>query len=122
MSNGNNSPHKGTKSPYSVVLSRYSTEKSVVLEGLKDTESNPSVSKCKLPKFVFLVATSANKAEIAQAVEEIYEEQKVKVVAVNTINVKGKAKARRRNSRPGKTKAFKKAIVTFEEGDTIDNI
>ncbi|SCA63656.1 50S ribosomal protein L23 [Chlamydiales bacterium SCGC AG-110-M15] len=114
--------NNASNSPYNVILSRYSTEKSVVLEGLKDSDSNPSIAKCKLPKFVFLVAKSANKAQIAQALEEIYEEQKVKVVAVNTISIKGKAKSRRRNSRPGKTKAFKKAIVTFEEGDMIDNI
>ena len=113
---------KSKHSPFNVILSRYSTEKSVVLEGLKDGDNNTSITRCKLPKFVFLVARDANKTQIAQALEEIYEEQKVKVVSVNTINVKGKAKARRRNSRPGKTKAFKKAIVTFEEGDTIDNI
>jgi large subunit ribosomal protein L23 len=110
------------KGPYSVIFSRYATEKSAVLEGLKDGDSNPSLTRCKLPRYVFLVNTTSNKMEIAGALEEIYAEQKVKVVAVNTINVKPKAKARRRNSRAGQTKAYKKAIVTFEEGDTIDNI
>ena len=44
----------------------------------------------------------------------------VKVVAVNTINVK--AKARRVRGRPGFKNAFKKAIVTFEKGDSLDNV
>lgn len=108
------------KNPYSVVLSRYATEKSTVLEGLKDSESNRCVKRCELPRYVFIVDKKANKIEIASAVEEIYSEQNVKVVAVNTINVKPKAK--RRRGRPGKTKAFKKAVVTMEKGDTIDNI
>lgn len=106
--------------PYSVILSRYATEKSTVLEGLKDSESNRCIKRFELPKYVFIVDKKANKIEIASAVEEIYSEKNVKVVAVNTINVKPKAK--RRRGRPGKTKAFKKAVVTLEKGDTIDNI
>jgi large subunit ribosomal protein L23 len=114
------SKENNTKNPFSVILSRYATEKSTVLEGLKDSESNKSVKRCELPKYVFIVDKTANKIEIASAVENIYSEQNVKVVAVNTINVKPKAK--RRRGRPGKTKAFKKAVVTLEKGDTIDNI
>lgn len=108
------------KNPYSVILSRYATEKSTVLESLKDSESNICVARCELPKYVFLVDPSSNKREIAQAVEEIYREQNVRVMSVNTINVKPKTK--RRRGRAGKTKAFKKAVVTLEKGDAIDNI
>lgn len=111
---------KKRKSPYSVVLSRYATEKTTVLEGLKESSSNRCLARCEEPKYVFIVEKSANKVEIALAIEEIYKEKNVKVVAVNTINVKPKPK--RRRGRSGKTKAFKKAVVTLEAGDVIDNI
>ena len=66
-------------------------------------------------KFVFVVDKRANKIQIADAVEEIF---KVNVVAVNTINVKGKTK--RRGRTVGKTAAYKKAIVKLEAGQTIE--
>ena len=58
-------------------------------------------------KYTFYVATSANKIEIAKAVEEIFG---VKVAKVNTINVSGKAK-RMGAGRPGTTRSWKKAYV-----------
>jgi len=122
MDKGKSMEKSNIRSPYSVIFSRYATEKSAMLEGLKDADSNPSLARCKLPRYVFLVNRESNKNEIAKALEEIYEEQKVKVVSVNTINMKAKKKARRRNAREGQSKAYKKAIVTFEEGDAIDNI
>ena len=66
-------------------------------------------------KFVFVVDKRANKIQIAQAVEEIF---KVNVLAVNTINVKGKTK--RRGRTVGRTDAYKKAIVKLEAGQTIE--
>jgi large subunit ribosomal protein L23 len=108
------------KNPYEVVKHQHITEKSVVLEGLKDAKSNPCLAKCESPKYVFIVDTSANKQEIAAAVEEIYSERKIKVVSVNTINVKGKT--RRVRGRLGKRKSFKKAIVTLEKGDSLDTL
>ena len=59
-------------------------------------------------KYVFKVATDATKPEIASAVEELF---KVKVKAVNTINMKKKLKRVRYQS--GYTAAWKKAIVTL---------
>ena len=106
------------KSPFDIVLSRHITEKSRVLEQLQFNSSNPCVKKCGTPKYVFIVDKRANKQEIAAAIEEIYSEKKVKVVSVNTIN--GKPKARRVRGRPGVKPAFKKAIVTLEAGDTIE--
>ena len=105
------------KQPYSVIKSRYVTEKTSVLENLKNTESNKCVRKCKSPKFTFLVDIKANKVEIAKAVEEIYSDKKIKVVAVNTIRVK--PKQRRVRGRIGYTNAVKKAIVTLKEGDDL---
>lgn len=105
--------------PYKIIKHRYVTEKSKMLQELKNSESNPSVRRCKNPKYVFSVCTKANKQEIAQALEEIYSENKIKVLSVNTINVK--SKTRRVRGRVGKTEAIKKAIVTLEEGDNLDN-
>src|SRR6478609_4576890 len=109
------------KDPYAIIKSRYVTEKATVLENLKTAESNLSLKRCESPKYVFVVNIKANKQQIATAVESIYKEQKVKVVKVNTIRTKRKPK-RRGRGRPGLTAAFKKAIVTMEPGDTIDNI
>lgn len=65
--------------------------------------------------YTFEVAKEANKVEIAQAVEAIF---KVKVVKVNTLNVKPKPK--RVRAQLGKTRAWKKAMVTLKEGDSIE--
>ena len=61
-------------------------------------------------KYTFKVAKDANKIEIKKAVEEIF---KVKVEAVNTVNMKSKPK--RVRMVPGKTASWKKAIVTLAE-------
>ena len=66
-------------------------------------------------KYVFKVAKSANKIEIAKAVKEIFN---VKVEKVNTINVKGKTKRIGRTS--GKKADYKKAIVKLAEGSSIE--
>lgn len=65
--------------------------------------------------YTFEVAKSSNKIEIAQAVEEIFG---VTVVKVNTLNVKSKPK--RVRYQIGKTRTWKKAMVTVAEGDTIE--
>lgn len=109
------------RDPYEIIKSRYVTEKATVMEQLHTSESNRSVARCKSPKYVFIVDKNANKSEIASAVEAIYKELKVKVAKVNTIILKGKTK-RRGRGRPGKTASYKKAIVTMEPGDSIDNV
>ena len=58
-------------------------------------------------KYVFEVAKTAGKIEIKKAVEEIFG---VKVAAVNTVTMRGKAK-RLGAARPGMTKTWKKAYV-----------
>ena len=65
--------------------------------------------------YTFEVAKDSNKVEIAQAVEAIFN---VKVAKVNTINVK--AKPKRVRFQAGKTRTWKKAMVTLKEGDTIE--
>ncbi|MBS4167452.1 50S ribosomal protein L23 [Parachlamydia sp. AcF125] len=108
------------KNPYHVVKGPHVTEKSVMLQGLKNATSNRSLAACESPKYVFIVDRKANKQEIARAVEEIYSEKNIKVVAVNTINVK--PKARRVRGRMGNKPGFKKAVVTLEAGDNLDNV
>lgn len=108
------------KNPYHVVKHRHVTEKSSVLQGLAEAKSNPSLRRCTSPKYVFIVDRKANKSEIGKAIEEIYSDRNIKVTAVNTINVK--PKARRVRGRLGMKPGFKKAIVTLETGDSLDNV
>ncbi len=81
--------------------------------------SEKSSSMEPMGKYVFEVMPVANKIEIRRAVEERYG---VKVVNVHTINVKPSAKSRmtRKGFISGKTKLYKKAIVTLAAGQTID--
>ena len=82
------------------------------------TEKMTAISE-KLNRFAFIVDRNANKYQIKDAVEKLYD---VKVVAVNTMNYDGKRKSRYTKAGviTGRTASFKKAIVTLKEGDTID--
>lgn len=66
-------------------------------------------------KYTFEVAKNTNKVEIAKAIEELFN---VKVVKVNTLNVKPKTK--RVRVVEGLTRTWKKAVVTLKDGDTIE--
>ena len=66
-------------------------------------------------KVVFEVAYKCNKKEIKGAVEKLFS---VKVKSVNIINIKGKIK--RFKGVLGKRNDIKKAVITLEEGNTID--
>jgi len=89
------------KSPYEVIICPILTEKTKLQE--------------KYRKYTFLVNKNANKIEIKQAIEKIYN---VKVKKVNTINIKPKPK--RWRFRTGFTPSKKKAIVTLKEGYKIE--
>ena len=80
---------------YDVILKPVVTEKSMAGMGEK--------------KYTFLVHPEANKSQIKEAVEKMFEGTKVK--AVNTINYDGKKK--RRGIVVGRTAKTKKAIVTL---------
>lgn len=73
----------------------------------------------KLNRYGFFVQKKANKLQIKKAVEQLYG---VQVKEVNTMNYAGKIKARgtRSGYTFGRTAAFKKAIVTLAQGETID--
>ncbi len=70
-------------------------------------------------QYAFEVPRSANKIEVCKAVEKKFN---VQVTSVRTVIVKGKTKSQmtRRGRFEGKTKTWKKAIVTLKEGSKID--
>ncbi|MCG8698837.1 MAG: 50S ribosomal protein L23 [Bacteroidales bacterium] len=82
------------------------------------TEKMTALSE-DLNKYGFIVDKRANKIQIKNAVEEMYG---VTVEVVNTMRYAGKRKSRYTRSGviEGRTKSYKKAIVTLASGDTID--
>ncbi len=73
----------------------------------------------KLNRYGFIVDVKANKVQIKQAIEELYD---VNVLSVNTMRYDGKLKTRYTKTGivSGRTNAYKKAIVSLDESDTID--
>ncbi|MFV0268062.1 MAG: 50S ribosomal protein L23 [Draconibacterium sp.] len=73
----------------------------------------------KLNRYGFIVRREADKEQIKTAVEELYN---VSVASVNTMVYGGKNKSRYTKAGviKGKTAAYKKAVITLAEGDTID--
>jgi large subunit ribosomal protein L23 len=73
----------------------------------------------KLNRYGFIVNKDAGKKQIQKAVEGMYD---VNVASVNTMIYGGKSKSRYTKAGviKGKTSAFKKAIVTLADGDSID--
>ena len=82
------------------------------------TEKMTQLSE-RFDRYGFVVDRRATKPQIKMAVEALYD---VNVVEVNTMVYGGKVKSRYTKGGiiTGKTKAFKKAIVTLEEGQSID--
>jgi large subunit ribosomal protein L23 len=73
----------------------------------------------KLRRYAFKVSRKANKLEIKKAVQEFYG---VTVVDVNTAVIPGKNKTRftKAGYIQGQKPAYKKALITVAEGETID--
>ena len=69
----------------------------------------------KYNQYTVVADRRATKPQIRQAVQDLF---KVKVVSVNTMNVRGKLR-RQRTTQAGKASDWKKAIVTLKEGDKI---
>jgi large subunit ribosomal protein L23 len=82
------------------------------------TEKMTEISE-RLNHYGFLVERGANKIQIKEAIEDIYD---VQVEKVRTIRYAGKTKSRYTKTGlvTGKSPAYKKAIVTVAEGETID--
>ena len=90
------------KNPHDVLLRALVTEK-----GTRMREGGN--------KYIFEVATEANKIEIKHAVESIFS---VSVERVRTQNSLGKLKRMGRFA--GRRSAWKKAVITLKQGDTIE--
>ena len=97
------------------------TEKSTANAETASAENGKRTIKRKKigSRYTFKVSPDANKYQIKDAIEKMYD---VKVVGVSTMNYNGKNKQRYTKSGiiKGHTVAFKKAIVTLAEGQTID--
>jgi large subunit ribosomal protein L23 len=73
----------------------------------------------QLNQYGFIVHKKANKLQIREAVEDLYN---VQVASVNTMSYSGKEKSRytKTGILRGRTSSYKKAIVTLAEGEIID--
>ena len=83
------------------------------------TEKMTAVTEKYPNRYGFIVNKAATKSQIRHAVEEMYD---VTVTSVNTMVYLGKLKTRftRTGIQSGRTNSCKKAIVTLDEGQTID--
>ncbi|MEG1580805.1 MAG: 50S ribosomal protein L23 [Bacteroidaceae bacterium] len=83
------------------------------------TEKMTAITEKQNAKFGFIVRPEANKLQIKSEVESLYN---VTVVDVNTMKYAGKTKSRftKAGLLKGRRSAFKKAIVTLKDGETID--
>ena len=98
-----------SRSPAEVILGPLITERSYLLY--------------QQGRDCFRVATDATKPEIAHALEEQYEPQGIKVVAVNTLRMRGKTRRTMRRGGPtGKSADWKKAIVTLQPGQKLEGL
>jgi large subunit ribosomal protein L23 len=80
-----------------------------------DAGGKPKTRERALNQYTVVADRLATKPQIKQAVQELF---KVKVVAINTLNVHGKLR-RQRTAQAGRAPDWKKAIVTLKEGDKI---
>ena len=93
------------RDPREVIVRPVVTERSMEL----------SQSDSGEPQYAFIVAKDANKVEIKNAIEKLFN---VSVTQVNTMNYRGKA--RRVGRHLGRRPAYKKAIVRVADGEQID--
>ena len=89
--------------PYQIILEPVVTEKAFGASGEK--------------KYVFKVHKDATKVDVRSAVAKIF---KVKVIDVNTVNVKGKT--RMLGNKVGRTSSYKKAYVTISKDQKIEEL
>lgn len=87
-----------------IILAPYVSEKATFL-GEKNNQT------------IFRVAVDATKIEIKAAVELLWKEQKIEVINVRTINVKGKQK--RFGRFLGRRSDWKKAIISIKKGQEL---
>jgi large subunit ribosomal protein L23 len=84
---------------------------------IKPVVSEKSYSLLDANAYTFIVHPDANKIEIRNAVEAIFD---VKVSKVNTLNRPGKRRRNRKSFTFGKRSDTKRAVITLVDGDRID--
>lgn len=114
------------KDPTQIIIHPHITERSV-----KDSYGDPRVKDEAdvVRKYTFIVAMDANKIEIKQAIEALYNEGKKKaeelisVEKVRTLTIHGKRSRRYpgRNNTPGMKPDRKKAIITLAKGQILED-
>jgi len=116
------------KDPHQIILKPHITEKSVAM-----SYGDPNIrdESQLVRKYTFIVANDANKIEIKQALEAIYNAGKKKkdeaivVDKVHTVRIKGKQKRVRTKAsawpKSGYTPGRKKAIVTLARGQMLED-
>jgi large subunit ribosomal protein L23 len=82
---------------------------------IRPVVSEKSYAQIERNTYTFVVDPRANKTEIKEAVQKIWE---VRVLSVNTLHRIGKS--RRRGFTKGKRPDHKRAVVTLAEGDAIE--
>ncbi len=85
-----------------------------IIKTVRLTEKGSTQSE-KFNQYTVVADCRANKVQIRQAVQELF---KVKVLRVNTLNVRGKLR-RQRTPQAGQTNDWKKALVTLKAGEKI---
>ena len=86
-----------------------------IIKTVRVTEKGATQSE-KFNRYTVVADRRASKIQIRQAVQELF---KVKVLKVNTVNVRGKDR-RQRTIQAGKDADWKKALVTLKDGDKIN--
>ncbi len=86
--------------------------------------SEKSYASMASGRYVFRCHPSATKIQIRRALEEAFVDQKITVIDVNTINVRGKKRRRSRGQTRvlGQSPDWKKAIVTLGAGQKIEGL
>ena len=103
---------KGTRQADQVVRSHERDKNGKPVMGEK---GKAKIKERPMNKYTVVADRRATKPQIKNAVQELF---KVKVLRVNTLNVRGKAR-RQRTALAGKAMDWKKAIVTLKDGDKI---
>ncbi len=88
------------------------TPRDIVVQPIVSEKSYAGIEQ---NSYTFLVDKRANKTEIKEAIQAIWD---VRVVSVNTLNRRGKVKRRRFTQ--GRRPDEKRAIVTLADGDSIE--
>jgi large subunit ribosomal protein L23 len=91
---------------------------------LRPVVSEKSYAAMAAGRYVFRCRADADKIEIRRAVEAAFADQKISVVDVNTVTVRGKVRTRQRgrNRFAGRSVSWKKAIVTLGPGQKIEGL